>query len=320
MKLSLTPELEKVIREKMETGQYQDESDVIRESLRFMLAHERFVHKVSFQDAQTDLSPGENLNPLAVASGPLTEMLKNQSCPDRLVSDYNKRSGAEYVFDHLRENIYRGELKPGELLISAERIAELIKVSRPAVDEALGMLVKYGYLEKGKNNDFYVNSFGERNPFQLFPAVMTPQKSSLDELLEVRLGLETYGVGLAVERADDRDIQFMREALRELTLGRPDKNKAQEADIKFHMGIAFSTHNLVHIDLIRRFYDYMFHSIITLHSLLYEESQNLEIIDQHHYKILDAIIDRDKKSAERYMLQHILFLKSFIKEKNLKIS
>ncbi|ACS81603.1 FCD domain-containing protein [Maridesulfovibrio salexigens] len=317
MKLSLTPELEKIINGKIETGQYQDGSEVIREALRFMLSHEKFVHKVSNQVDHVEIPLTENINSATDTAEPPSSISPNQFCPDSFFSEYKKRSSVEHVFDHLRENIYRGELKPGELLISAKRIAELMKVSLLSVDEAIKLLVKYGYLEKRKDNEYYVSSVEEHNPLQLFSSVMTPQKSSLDELLEVRLGLETYGVGLAVDRADERDIKFMQEALKELTLGRPDKNKAQEADIKFHMGIAFSTHNLVHIELIRRFYDYMFHSISTLHSLLYEESHNLEIIDQHHYKILDAIIGRDKKSAERYMLQHILFLKSFIKEKNL---
>ncbi len=317
MKLSLTPELEKVISEKIETGHYVDESDVIRESLRFMVAHEKMIQQVDINTGLSELLLGPGLDSLTGISEPPSSAPRGQLWSQRLFSEDRKRSSAETVFDHLRENIYRGELKPGELLISAERIAELMKVAPQPVNEALELLASSGYLEKRKNSEYYVRSVEDHNPLQLFSSVMTPQKSSLDELLEVRLGLETYGVGLAVDRADKRDIEFMQEALRELTIGRPDKNKAQEADIKFHMGIAFSTHNLVHIDLIRRFYDYMFHSISTLHALLYEEAHNLEIIDQHHYKILDAIVSKDKKSAERYMLQHILFLKSFIKDKNL---
>ncbi|WP_320169644.1 FCD domain-containing protein [Maridesulfovibrio sp.] len=317
MKISLTPELEEIIRKKVATGQYLDESEVIRESLRFKLAHDDLVHRIDLTGVQHSFYLKSPSTPSSVRTDSVRAGMTQHSAPNVGLQEENGRSESDYVFSLLRENIYRGELKPGELLIGADRIAELMEVSLQSVDEAISLLVEAGFLEERKNNEFYVMPFEIQNSTNLFSAVITPQKSSLDELLEVRLGLETYGVGLAVERADMRDVQYMKEALNELTMGRPDKKKAQEADIKFHMGIAFASHNLVHIDLIRRFYDYMFHSISTLHELLYEEPHNLKIIDQHHFKILDAITGRDKKSAERYMLQHILFLKSFIRDKYL---
>lgn len=221
---------------------------------------------------------------------------------------------ADAVFEQLRETIYRGDLKPGEQLLPVKRLAEIMHVSRCTVYRAMELLINIGYVEKREGRGFFVTLPNARNPNNPFFHIMAPRTASLDELMEVRIGLEGHGVSLAAEMADDRDIAFLREALAELTGGTVTSIRSCDADIKFHMGIAFATHNSVYIDLIRHFYSYMFDNIRVLHELLYADAENLRIIDQHHYKIMDAIASRDKKSARRYMTQHILFLKAFLRE------
>lgn len=221
---------------------------------------------------------------------------------------------SDIAFEQLRENIYRGELKSGERLMPERDIAMLMQVSRSSVRKALALLLEKGYIEKREGKGYFVKMPTPQDPHNPFSYIMTPRKSSLDELMEVRIGLECHGVVLAAERADDNDVLFLRKSLSELTEDQPNREKARNADLKFHMGIAFATHNSVHIDLTRRFYDYMFHSISKLHALLYEKHRNLEIIDKQHFKIFDAISNKDPKSAARYMRQHITFLRGFLKD------
>jgi DNA-binding FadR family transcriptional regulator len=141
---------------------------------------------------------------------------------------------------------------------------------------------------------------------------MAFDESSLDELLDVRIGLECYGVALAAERAVTEDMISLKQALSELTNGQLTQQEAKDADIHFHMAIAFATHNSVHIDLMWRFYNYMFHGVDELYSLLYEKNNTFRIIEKQHYKILEAIQCQDAKNSKRYMLQHIAFLQSFL--------
>ena len=218
----------------------------------------------------------------------------------------------DIAFEQLRENIYRGKLKPGEKIIPERKLAELMQISRSSVRKAINMLLEKGYIEHRMGKGYFVTMPDVQDQHNPFSSIMTPRKSSLDELMEVRIGLETHGVALAAERASDRDILYLQQSLSELTEGQPNREKARNADAKFHMGIAFATHNTVHIDLTRRFYDYMFHSISKLQALLYEKHSNLEIIDKQHFKICDAIASRDIQSAKRYMLQHITFLRGFL--------
>lgn len=224
-----------------------------------------------------------------------------------------KRYISDIVFEQLRGNIYRGELKFGEKLLPERDLAEIMQTSRSSVSKAIIQLLERGYIEKREGQGYFVKMPGAQDPYNPFSYVMTPRKSSLDELMEVRIGLEGYGVFLATERANDQDILFLQQSFSEFTKDQPDREKSLNADIKFHMGIAFATHNSVYIDLIRCFYDYIFFSISKLHTLLYEKHHNLEIIDKQHSEILDAITMRDAKSAKHFMLEHITFLRSFLK-------
>jgi DNA-binding FadR family transcriptional regulator len=221
---------------------------------------------------------------------------------------------ADLVLEQLRDSIYRGELKIGERLPAERELAELMQVSRSSVRKAIGQLLEMGYVELRPNLGTFVRLPEARPPHDPMVFVVSPGQCSLDELMEVRIGLECQGVALAAERASEMDIAFLEMAFAEMHSSHPDREKARNADMKFHMGIAYATHNSVHVDLTRRFYDYMFHSINKLHALLYEKNKNLSIIDQQHFKILDAIKCRDGQSASRYMLQHIAFLRGFLRE------
>lgn len=232
-----------------------------------------------------------------------------------VLAPIKKQRISDLVFDQLRDSIYLGDVKLGEKLQSERALAEVMQVSRSSVRKAISRLLELGYVENRPGHGIFVKLPAARNPDYGSVHVMDLTMSSLDELMEVRIGLECQGVGLAAERANEHDIAFLELAYEEMSRAKPGSQKAREADMTFHMGIAYATHNSVHVDLTRRFYDYMFHSINKLQPMLYEKNKNLSIIDRQHFKILDAIKCREAESARRYMEQHITFLRVFLKEK-----
>lgn len=231
-----------------------------------------------------------------------------------VLAPVRKQQISELVFEQLRDAIYRGEIKIGERLSSERELAEIMQVSRSSIRKAISTLAEMGYVENRPGQGTYVLLPEAQDPHFSSAYVTRLGNSSLDELMEVRIGLECQGVALAAERADEQDIAFLEIAYEEMSKAQPDRKKARDADMKFHMGIAYATHNAVHVDLTRRFYDYMFHGISKLHPLLYEKNKNLNIIDQQHFKILDAVKCREPENARRYMNQHITFLRGFLKE------
>ena len=60
MHVSLTPELESRIRAKVDSGLYNNASEVVREALRFMDSHEQWVHEIKMAQLREQLQLGTN--------------------------------------------------------------------------------------------------------------------------------------------------------------------------------------------------------------------------------------------------------------------
>ena len=58
MHVSLTPELEALVKAKVESGLYNNASEVIREALRFMDAHEEWVKEIKTALLRKQLKTG----------------------------------------------------------------------------------------------------------------------------------------------------------------------------------------------------------------------------------------------------------------------
>ncbi len=55
MHISLTPELETRIKSRVESGLYNNASEVIREALRFMDTHEDWIHEIKLAQLREQL-------------------------------------------------------------------------------------------------------------------------------------------------------------------------------------------------------------------------------------------------------------------------
>ena len=146
-----------------------------------------------------------------------------------------------------------------------------------------------------------------------FANIISSGRSSVDELLEFRIGLGTHGVTLAAERATDSDIKFLESVMERSCKSGLSAQEETEADIAFHMGIAYATHNIVYVDLTRQFYEYMFYRLKELHSILYTVKANLEQIEQQHAAILAGIKAHDPDAARASILYHIQFLRDVLR-------
>jgi len=218
------------------------------------------------------------------------------------------------VFEQLRDAIFRGRLKPGERILPERELAITMKVSRTSVRSAIAKLITLGYLENHQGKGTFVatrDSADVSNPFQ---SLINPGVSTVDELLEFRIGLGMHGVSLAAMRATPQDVKYLEDVLK--NSGGEDWNPQTEteADIAFHMGIAYATHNGVYVDLTRRFYEYMFYRLKELHYLIYENQMKVQEIERQHHDILNAIRVHDPDSARKAMLNHIQQLRALLRE------
>ncbi len=201
---------------------------------------------------------------------------------------------SDLVFEQLRDLIFKGRIKPGEQLMTERELAENLSVSRPTVREAINRLVTLRLLEHRQGQGtFVVSPSAEKNSL----GVPHDLDVSLADLLEVRLGLECNAVMMAARRATEEDIRDMEKSLRDMETEICAGGLGSDADVRFHMAIAYATKNMVQIHIMRSFYDLLFYGIKSNLQHLYTEPVTLETIIRHHHDILKAVCDRDPQLA-----------------------
>jgi len=219
---------------------------------------------------------------------------------------------SDMVFDQLRELIFRGEMKPGEQIMPERELSEALNVSRTSVRDAINKLVVMGLLEQKQGHGTFVRSLDStgKNPLA---AAMKAQDTSLEDLLEVRMGLECNAAALAAQRAVERDIHFMEKSINEMKGAAKSGRLGTEADVSFHMAISYATKNPLQVYIMKNFYDILFVGIKDARSQLYEDLANIDKISKQHTEIFNAIRDHKPDKAYSAMERHINFVLDFIK-------
>ena len=222
---------------------------------------------------------------------------------------------SDQVFEQIRELIYKGEFKPGQQILPERELAVSMAVSRTSVRNAINKLVTMGLLEHRQGQGTFVSSPDSRkgNPLA---AVMATEEATLDDLLEVRMGLEANAAVLAAQRATENDILSMERSLEEMAddLEATDRITT-ESDAAFHMAVAFATKNPVLIHLMRNFYDFLFIGIKKNLTHMYQDENTLHDVLDHHRGVFAAIRDREPEKAGEAMKSHIRYVQKYFRSR-----
>lgn len=222
---------------------------------------------------------------------------------------------SDQVFDQIRELIFRGNLKPGEKLMTEREFALAMDVSRTTIRDAIQRLVTMGLIVQKQGQGTFVKNYDASLENPLAKAMET-QNASIGDLLEVRMGLECNAALLAALRADESDIKALSQSIEEMQKEVGSGRLGTQADTSFHMAIAYAAKNPLHILIMRNFYDYLFLGIHENLKSLYETSENIETILTQHRNILEAISQRNADNAYAAMKTHIQFVMDYFKEKS----
>jgi GntR family transcriptional repressor for pyruvate dehydrogenase complex len=228
------------------------------------------------------------------------------------------KRASDQIFEQLRDLIFRGELKAGEQLAPERELAQAFGVSRPTVREALNKLVTMGLVEHRQGQGTFVRSHEATREHNPLAAIIDRQTTSLEDLLEVRMGLEAQSAMLAAQRATPEDIQRLEEILAAMKEEYVEGRLGIEEDVAFHMGLAYATKNPVQVYIMRSFHDLLHFGIEENLRYLWEDPANLPTIQQQHQRIFQAIKDHDPEGAYEAMKTHITFVLEYVREHRLK--
>ena len=232
-----------------------------------------------------------------------------------LLKPIRQQKISDQVYEQLKELIFRGQFKPGDKLMPEREMASSMSVSRTTIRNAISRLVTRGLVEhkQGKGTFVSMPDAKAENPFA---AAMAAQNATINDLLEVRMGLECVAASIAANRSDGKDISAMEQSIEEMEKEVNAGRLGTEADTSFHMAVAYATKNQLHIQVMKNFYDYLFHGIRESLKYLYEVPGNLQRILNQHKAIKDAIINRSPDQAYEAMKNHIEFVQDFFHRRN----
>ena len=213
-----------------------------------------------------------------------------------------KRSRTEQVVDSIKDSIRKGEFQIGAKLPSEDSLCNTLGVSRSTIREAFRVLQTMGYVElKPGRGAFALDT----NPRDIASIYRWFKKSApkLEDFTEVRSVLETLAVKMAIERADDREIEELKNinAVYQKAVKAGNTLEVSDLDESFHEQIFLMTKNSLLINL-NKLISVEFRKYRLMSFSLAKNRQSAII---PHNKILAAICRRNKADGIRQMKNHL---------------
>lgn len=194
-------------------------------------------------------------------------------------------SGAQFVYQHLRDQIISLELAPGTRLSEVELAGEL-GVSRTPVREGLNRVLSEDLIEQGPTGGMFVRS--------LDPA-------DLRELYTVRAVLEGVIAREAAENATAGDIDELRDLMEKIALLIDHASEVARLGSEFHASLSRIAGNRRVGQLLRQIRSH----IQRYRNLTTQSHERRRAAIVEHRAIFEAIAARSGASAEYQMRLHV---------------
>lgn len=201
------------------------------------------------------------------------------------------------VVTQIQNMIMTGELKKGDRLPPERQLAEMLQVGRPALKQAISALEVLGIIRsrQGDGNYITADSMDVLNPLAI-RFYLDNGKS--DDVLEFRYIIEVQMASLAAMKITEEQIAEFQAFMNEMKEEIPDGAELAKRKIynnMFHYRIVSICDNL----LIKSIYS----SIMDMIADQISQTDGMHFYESH-YKIFEAIRDKNPGAAAYYMAEH----------------
>lgn len=216
------------------------------------------------------------------------------------------RPGYEIAAERILEMIVEQELLPGDRLPTEQSLADALGLSRSVTREAIKVLAAIGRVSAQRGRGLYVGGGSPAQGGLLSGHQFIPGRiDHVEQLLEFRMVQEVFAAQEAAVKATPPDINLLSAALaacaRALESG--DREQWEEADTRFHLGVAKASGN----EFVRSALDSVRHlqKQVVLLALHGGSGGSLHDAQTEHEAILTAITSGNADAAAEAARRHL---------------
>lgn len=214
---------------------------------------------------------------------------------------FKKSAISEDIIARLLTMIKEGELQPGTKLPPERELAEMMKVSRPSLREALRALSIMNIIEIRQGDGTYITSLEPELLVEHLDFVFSLSDSTIKELFTTRKIVEVGLAAIAAEHISDEEIAKLEECVTVSIENVEDHATFLKADVELHETIVNAAHNL----FLKRFMASIYHLGHASRSRTIEIPGVVEQVVEDHQAIVAALKTRNPDQARQAMLNHL---------------
>jgi GntR family transcriptional repressor for pyruvate dehydrogenase complex len=214
----------------------------------------------------------------------------------------------ELVLEQIQTAINLGRFRPGDRLPTERDLADMLRVSRTTVREAMAVLEGTGIIEirRGRNGGLFVREVVHTKTE--LRKLLRANRDQLRDIFDFRVAVESAAAALAAERRRPADIATLRRLLGALTTIAESQTEGsgpssfvpfQNIDSQFHLAIAKTAGSPRLASAVLEARSAMF---LPVGAVFPRPEPNA---NELHEQIVDAIIAGDSEQARQFMVDHI---------------
>ena len=234
----------------------------------------------------------------------------------RAVAHVRRPRLSDTITDQIEDLIATGKLKPGDRMPAERDLAQQLDVSRPSLREALLILESRGLLQARRGGGFSVTDVTAPTITDPLVHLLQRHPETVDDILELRHGLECVAAEFAALRATEADDKRLREIVGGMRRrrGQVDPLEDTDRDVDFHMAVAEASHNVALVHVMRGIFNLMLINMLRTREAYCHQAENVALLDAQHVEIAKAIAARDPKAARAAANIHLSFVQASLRE------
>lgn len=230
--------------------------------------------------------------------------------PTTLFEPIGHESLADAVVAQIEDLIASGILKQGRKLPSERDLADMLKVSRPKLREALHTLEERNLVTTRHGEGTFVSPLTGQAMLPALLALYGRHEPAFFDYLEYRREQEGFAARLAARRATRADKERLEDILQDIEKAWKDgdSDASRKADFALHSAIVDASQNATLIHMMASIFDLTQRGVFYNRDFLKTIDGSGDKLFQQHVELGRSVIDGDEERAEKAAFDHIDFV------------